>query len=626
MTESGAARAARRTRGKTPPLASVPPPVEDQVALPPDLQLLKECSKHILEGSVRLENGKPVLDDDGKPVPQHLLYFEEGQKPSEVLSEAVDVVVAENNQRLAAGGFHKDLIFRSGKDSGQFVTLAKDDDGNVMVKPLTSVGISMALQSRFCYLATNKKQTHKPMPGWFAGALNYGDTEYRFPILNGLLNHPAIHLDGTVVAKEGYDTGTKCWVVAGWDDLDAPLKPTTKQVVEAVEALREPFEEVIFSGDTVVDASPVKGEGVDMVASEANALGLILTPLVRSLLTTAPFFIITSSQWGTAKGLVATTASIVTQDSAPLLTDMKISPDQMEKNVDRVLHDHPGAKIIQFDEPQDSNSGGRFHSRKLALLATTDKYVNRPVYGRAAVSVDTRRTMIFTGINIRPDQDMVRRVCFIELALPDDGTLPHERTFKHADRADKVLLQQWVSTNRRRLIKAVITLVNAWREAGCPQADFSFDFPEWVHTVGGILQNAGITTWMANRNNVYANADEALKTAFILGVVEAVGAGQHTSRELAIKLLSSPKKEELQDMLTWNDTWAAKLHTAWGEETAMTYALGRLLGGLKDRLLADGNGGRVTVSSYLAHGIPKWVFSTPIQPAVKPGRGQPRKK
>ena len=393
----------------------------------------------------------------------------------------------------------------------------------------------------------------------------------------------------------------------------------------AVNTLREPFEEVIFKGDEVIDASPVKGDGAIMVASEANALGLVFTALVRSQLTTAPFFIITSSQWGTAKGLVATIASIIAQDSAPLLTDMKISPDQMEKNVDRVLHDHPSAKIIQFDEPQDQNSGGRFHSRKLALLATTDKYVNRPVYGRLAVSVDTRRTMIFTGINIRPDQDMVRRVSFIELALPDDGTLPHEREFKHEDRNDKVKLQQWVSDNRRNFIAAAITLVNAWKAADCPLADFSFDFPEWVHTVGGILQNAGITTWMANRNDVYANADEALKTAFILGLVKAAGVGPLTSRELVVKLNNASNEEELQDMLTWDDRWATKLHSAWGDETEMTYALGRLLGGLKDRLLADGNGGRVTVSSYHADGKLKWTFQTPTQTPVKSKGGRPRK-
>jgi len=561
--------------------------------------------------------------EDGR----QLLYFEDGQKPSDVLLEAVDVVVAENNMRLQAGGFHPDLIFRSGKDSGQFVTLAKDDDGTVVVKPLTNVGISMALQSRFCYLAGKKVKTHRPMPGWFAGALNYGNTEYRFPILNGLLNHPAIHLDGNIVDREGYDPVTKCWVVAGWDNLKVPAKPSAKQMTAAIQTLREPFEEVIFAGDNVVDASPVKGDGAIMVASEANALGLMFTPLVRAQLTTAPFFIITSSQWGTAKGLVATIISIIAQDSAPLLTDMKISPDQMEKNVDRVLHDHPGAKIIQFDEPQDANSGGRFHSRKLALLATTDKYVNRPVYGRAAVSVDTRRTMIFTGINIRPDQDMVRRVSFIELALPEDGTLPHEREFKHEDRNDKVKLQQWVSANRRNFIAAMLTLVNGWREAGCPQADFSFDFPEWVHTVGGILQNAGITTWMANRNDVYSNADEALKTAFILGVAGVTGAGPFTSRQIAKLLINSKQSEELMDKLAWDDTWARKLHQGWKDEDEMTYCIGRLLGGLKDRLLADGNGGRIIVSSPGVNHAKQqvWTFTTPGVTVPQVKRGRPRK-
>ena len=579
------------------------PPAPVKPIDPDELELLQECSKHTTE--------------DGRP----LLYFEQGQKPADVLREAVEVVVTENNARLQAGGFHKDLIFRTGKDTGQFVTLAKDDEGAVRVKLLTTTNISMALQSRFCYLSTGKKASHQPNPGWFAGALNYGDTEYRFPILNGLLNHPAIHLDGTIVTREGYDPVTKCWIVAGWDNLKVPEKPTAAQVTAAVETLREPFEEVIFRGDDVVKAAPVKSKGVEMTASEANALGLLLTALVRRQMATAPFFIITSSQWGTAKGLIASVAAQIAQDTGPLLTDMKISADQQEKNVDRVLHDHPGALIIQFDEPQDSTSNGRFHSRKLALLATTDQYINRPVYGHRAVSVDTRRTMIFTGISIRPDQDMVRRVSLIELDIPHDGTLPHERTFKHADRSDKVLLLQWVSANRRRFIEAAITLFSHWRAGGCPQADFSFDYPEWIHVVGGVLQHAKVTAWMGNRDEVYANADEALKTSFVLKLIEAVGVGPITSREIALKLKSMKEPEAVKDTLVWNEPWATKLYQTWGDVDAMTYNIGRLLGGMKDRLLSNGDGGRATVSNYGSDGGIKWTFTTLDKAAVKPKRG-----
>lgn len=573
------------------------------------LEVLKECPAHTME--------------DGR----HLLRWVDGTKPGDVLREAVEVVVAENNARLARGGFHPDLIFRTGKESGQFVTLAHNEEGAVVMKSLEDSVISMALQSRFCFISDSKKRPHRPLPGWFVKALTYGDTEYRFPVLNGLLQHPAIHLDGTIVTREGYDPVTKCWVAAGWDSLKVPARPTKAQVAAAVKELREPLEEIIFKGDAIMGASPVKKLGADMTASEANTIGLIITTLLRRELSTAPFFIITSGQWGTGKGLIPTIAAEIAQGTGPLLTDMKVSADQQEKNIDRVLHDHPDAQIVQFDEPQDGATNGRFHSRKLALLATADSYVNRPVYGRKAVRVGTRRTMVFTGISIRPDQDMVRRVSVIELDIPHDGTLPHEREFKHPDRASKVALTRWVHANRRDLIAAVITLVNAWRVAECPQADFQFDFPEWVHTVGGVLGNAGITSWMGNRNDVYSNADEAMKAAFVLALVEEVGSGPITSREIARKLRAMSEYETVKDHLQWNDVWATKLFAVWGDEEAMTFCLGSLLRSMKDRLLSDGNGGRVTVSSYAAAGHTKWTFIKPGHPApVKSVGGRPRKR
>ena len=574
-------------------------PLNPEVAAE-DLEFLKECSEH--------------STDDGRP----LLFFLEDMKPSDVLREAVDVVVAENNARLATGGFHKDLIFRNGKDSGQFVTLAKDDEGRVVVKDLASNTISLALQSRFCYLVGAKRK-HKPMPGWFAGALNYGDTEYRFPVLNGMLDHPAIHLDGTVVYSEGYDPITKCWVTSGWEDLDIPTKPTAENVEAAITTLRQPFEEVIFVGDTVEGSTPVKSPGAEMTASEANTLGLILTTFLREQMAIAPLFVVTSVQWGTAKGLVASIASEIEQGHGPVLTDMKESSDQQEKNIDRLLIDHPGARILQFDEPQETGTSGKFHSRKLALLATSDSYVNRPVFGRKAVKVSTRRTMVFTGNSMRPDKDMVRRVSVIELDVPHDGTLPHERSFKNADRANKVLLLRWVKAQRREMISAVITLVNAWREAGCPEADFEFDFPEWTHIVGGILQSACVSAWMSNRNSITANSDEAMRTQFVLGLTKLVGVGPIITRDIVKKLVGMSDFASVKDLLMWTDAWATKLYTSWGDEEAMTYNLGRLLGSVKGRLLSDGNGGRVTVNSYTSFGRPQWTFTVPGQPAPVKG-------
>ena len=158
-----------------------------------DLEILTECGEHTTA--------------DGKP----MLVFMDGQKPTEVVKEAIEVVVTENDASLALGGFHDDLVFRNGKGGG-FVTLAKDDADRVVIKPLSKANIAMALQARFCYVTVVEEvEEVEPQaePGLARHGLTYGRNEYRFPMLNGLLQLPAIHLDGTVVTREGFDPVTE---------------------------------------------------------------------------------------------------------------------------------------------------------------------------------------------------------------------------------------------------------------------------------------------------------------------------------------------------------------------------------------------------------------------------------
>ena len=61
-----------------------------------------------------------------------------------------------------------------------------------------------------------------------------------------------------------------------------------------------------------------------------------------------------------------------------------------------------------------------------------------------------------------------------------------------------------------------------------------------------------------------------------------------------------------------NDPWANKLYAAWGDENRMGMALARFLGSTKERLLSDGNGGRVIISAATAHGnVRAWRFRIP---------------
>ena len=566
------------------------------------------------------------------------LTFEDGDKPIDVIREGVEVVVKRNDAMIAAGGFHEDLIFRASAEGDSFVTLMLNDEGVVEVRPLSKDGLSLIFQQQFCYLVPTTKNPyrHKPMPSEFSKGLVSGKYRLRFPVLRGLLQHPAVHLDGTVVTREGYDPLTKTWIVSGWEDLNIPARPTQAEVVAAVSTLREPFAEVIFKDDKLDGSSPVKKDGVEMTASEANLLSMIISALVRREMDICPFYIITSKQWGTAKGLCTFVISWIVQGHDPASVSVPTSVDQAEKEIGRALIDHPDELMIQIDEPQETGRRSRFYSRQLAMMATLKKMLLRGVYGRKSQLISLQRLMVFTGNSMRPDKDIVRRVCVITLDIPADGTLPHERTFKHKDRANKKLLEYWILGNpegktkaqregqRRRLVEAALVLVRHWAVKGQPKADFDYDFPQWVHIVGGIMQNAGITAWMENRNEVYADADEALRAAFVLSLVESIGSGPISSRELAEQLKAHTDTKEIKDILAaWDDTWADRVYASWGDIEPMSKALARLLGSVKDRLLADGNGGRVTVKSYRGlNNTSQWMFEVPGQkaPSKRPAR------
>ena len=225
-----------------------------------------------------------------------------------------------------------------------------------------------------------------------------------------------------------------------------------------------------------------------MTPSEANVLGLILTGFLRSQMELAPLFVITSKQWGTAKGLIASVVTQIVQGRSPLITGIPNSADMAEKNIDRTLIDHPDARIIQFDEPSEvGGSGGVLLHPPVGddrdeLGATR----SAPVFGRKSVHIDSRRTLVFTGNNIRPDRDMVRRVSVITLDIPADGTLPHERVFRNPERGDKVRLMNWVRENRSAFIEAAVVLIKAWASEGHPPAGLRVRLPRvdadgWRH-------------------------------------------------------------------------------------------------------------------------------------------------
>jgi hypothetical protein len=79
-----------------------------------------------------------------------------------------------------------------------------------------------------------------------------------------------------------------------------------------------------------------------------------------------------------------------------------------------------------------------------------------------------------------------------------------------------------VLDHRASLIEAVLILVRAWFAAGQPKADIHRgSFEDWAQTIGGILENAEIPHFLANRSTSYAaDTDMVEFGAFLLAVKE----------------------------------------------------------------------------------------------------------
>lgn len=564
-------------------------------------------------------NGHTNDDDNNGTV---LLAFYEGERPQTVMREITEHIVTENATLLRQRTFRPGLLFRLG-DTDQVVTLVDprevaitadnpyneaeraeaeaageidfDDEAKVRLKPVTAVELSTIAADRFCFInpTKNNETRHQPLPAWFARDFLLRGI-HKLPQLNGVLRHPAVRLDGSVEMAEGYDPITKCWVDGDFTKFNVSDQPTDEELADAIALLREPMSEMIFEGDEVVGQSPVKKPGTDMTASEANLLSTPFSIMFVRQMPDTPFHGLTSIQEGTAKGLALNMWTLAVTGRKALTVPLETTVHMNNQLIGKTFKQHPGQMVLQFDEPDDGKS---FFSRMLSAIGTDGgTSVLRTSLDADAPEVDTKRIVAFTGINFRPDRDMVRRVIMIEFGVPADMTMPNERVFKSKDRANKSLLLQWMRDYRPELLHAMLVLIAHWRAEKRPPAPFNFDFPEWMATIGGIMHAAGIESWMTNRHGVRARADEARRGDFLLALAKLVKArSTFTAATLAEQIVIHDSKtttDPMADRITWDDANARRLMKALDSKNkkAIARALGQWFHAISGRILVSQSG------------------------------------
>ena len=303
-----------------------------------------------------------------------------------------------------------------------------------------------------------------------------------FPKLVGITESPLLRPDGSILQKPGYDhdTGYLYKPADGFQMPDVPLHPTTEQLADAVDLIKEVFCDFPF-----VD------EG-----SRANTIALMLTPLLKTIIPKIPLALVDATKWGTGKSLLAEVCATISAGTFSLTT-APLDAEEWRKKITSLLSD--GKPYIILD-----NLKRMLESESLAALLTSTTWTDRVLGNSQTTSITNNAIWVVTGNNIQTDGEMARRSYLIQIDA--QTSTPHERDvskFKHPD------LMQWVACNRGQILAALFTIIRAWISAGKPEFDTPKmgSFEVWVKTVGSILSFVGISDFLGNRDVLMSDAD-----------------------------------------------------------------------------------------------------------------------
>lgn len=279
-----------------------------------------------------------------------------------------------------------------------------------------------------------------------------------FPEISGLVNHPIMRSDGTIVTKKGYEPETKLYILS-----DQELK-SFKSVEEAKQCLVKPFEHFLFTNDS----------------DEANAWAMFWTVLFDyGVPGRHPFFSVKAPQYGVGKTLLVKSLYQVVHGVEPALAMWPQGSLSKEETLNKIIGSNilSGKKFLYFD---NMRAGTEVLSETLAAFATTGRLNYKPLYHENR-DLEANMVIVFTGNNIIFGMDLARRTQVIELYTNDP--YPEER--------DLPDIEKYIEENRSELLGAAMHILSEWHKEGRPQSkQKKGSFESWSQIIGGILSFA----------------------------------------------------------------------------------------------------------------------------------------
>jgi hypothetical protein len=326
--------------------------------------------------------------------------------------------------------------------------------------------------------------------------------QQRFRPLYGIVPVPTMRPDYSVVAIPGYDATTQLFYepASSFANRALNLTPSRAEAVAAYEKLAALF--VDFPFKPAEDIVNVVAFVLTLASRSATA------PANHSSFMPAPILGVSASNQSCGKSLLIELASEIS-------TGRVVSHTPAGNDADRCVLTglRAGLRLISID---NIPLGKQYASALVASVATSEDALLRQYRTTDRIEFDPGVLFALNGNALRVDSDAAKRLIFADLWMenpqaPRTFQLPHIKAYVH--------------TYWPEYYTAALTMILAWRHAGCPLRTPSSPldkYREWERFIGGVLEFVGVKDFLAGHAERMRTVDaEAAATLAFFNLIAA---------------------------------------------------------------------------------------------------------
>lgn len=307
-----------------------------------------------------------------------------------------------------------------------------------------------------------------------------------FPEVTNVIGAQTLDKDGNIVNRFGVHKPSRL-LLADLPTLPSVrIEPDKSAAIDAIDVLNDLLAEYEFVGE----------------ASKSVALSMLITPLCRGIIPTAPMHAVTAPTPGSGKSYLSTLASLITTGRPCPVIPPAERGEEFEKRLTAVMM--AGMPIISLD-----NVVSRINSALLCQALTEPMVDVRPLGTSNLMRIEQRVTWFANGNNLMIIDDLTRRTLLATVDRNEERPEEHE----YKQRPDRLILE-----NRGKYIHAALTVVGSYIKAKRPsRLPPLASYEHWSRTVREALVWLGYADPVETMGKLRANDEERNKAEAIFG-------------------------------------------------------------------------------------------------------------